>query len=99
MGDILWMQVKVRAFDIHAVDYLTKPVEPERLATALERVRRKIAGETALMTQDQLTAVLDGLRGATSESKPYISRLLMKDGEKEILLSVEKIDRIEAADN
>jgi two-component system, LytTR family, response regulator len=88
----------VQAFDIHAVDYLTKPVEPERLGTALERVRRKIAAETALMTQDQLTAVLDGLRAATSESKPYISRLLVKDGEKEILLSVEKIDWIEAAD-
>jgi two-component system, LytTR family, response regulator len=88
----------VRAFDIHAVDYLTKPVEPERLGTALERVRRKIAAETALMTKEQLTAVLDGLRGVTSESKPYISRLLVKDGEKEILLSVEKIEWIEAAD-
>jgi len=88
----------VRAFDIHAVDYLTKPVEPERLGTALERVRRNIAAETALMTQDQLTSVLDGLRGATSESKPYISRLLVKDGEKEILISVEKIEWIEAAD-
>jgi two-component system LytT family response regulator len=88
----------VRAFDVHAVDYLTKPVEPERLGTALERVRRKIAAETALMTQEQLTAVLDGLRGAISESKPYISRLLVKDGEKEILLSVEKIEWIEAAD-
>jgi two-component system, LytTR family, response regulator len=88
----------VRAFDIHAVDYLTKPVVPERLGTALERVRRKIAAETALMTKEQLTAVLDGLRGATVESKPSISRLLVKDGEKEILLSVEKIEWIEAAD-
>jgi two-component system LytT family response regulator len=88
----------VRAFDIHAVDYLTKPVEPERLAMALERVRKKIAAETALMTKEQLTAVLDGLRGAAAESRPYISRLLVKDGEKEILLSVERIEWIEAAD-
>jgi two-component system LytT family response regulator len=88
----------VRAFDVHAVDYLTKPVEPERLGTALERVRRKIAAETALMTQEQLTAVLNGLRNSTEESKSYSSRFLVKDGEKEILLSVEKIDWIEAAD-
>lgn len=88
----------VRAFDIHAVDYLTKPVEPERLAMALERVRKKIAAETALMTKEQLTAVLDGFRGAAAESRPYISRLLVKDGEKEILLSVERIEWIEAAD-
>jgi two-component system LytT family response regulator len=88
----------VRAFDVHAVDYLTKPVEPERLEMALERVRKKIAAETALMTQEQLTAVLNGLRNSTEESKFYSSRFLVKDGEKEILLSVEKIHWIEAAD-
>ncbi len=88
----------VRAFDIHAVDYLTKPVEPERLGMALERVRRKIASETALMTQEQLTAVFRSIRGVTQLSKPYVSRFLVKDGEKEILLSVDSIDWIEAAD-
>ncbi len=87
----------VRAFDVHAVDYITKPVSPERLATALERVRKKIAAETALMTQEQLTAVLNGLRNSTEESKSYSSRFLVKDGEKEILLPAEKIDWIEAA--
>jgi two-component system LytT family response regulator len=87
----------VRAFDIHAVDYLTKPVNAERLATALERVRKKIAAETALLTQEQLTAVLNGLRPG-EELKSYASRFLVKDGEKEILLAPEKIDWIEAAD-
>jgi two-component system LytT family response regulator len=87
----------VRAFDIHAVDYLTKPINAERLATALERVRKKIAAETALLTQEQLTAVLNGLRPG-EKSKCYPSRFLVKDGEKEILLASEKIDWIEAAD-
>ena len=40
----------------------------------------------------------DGLRNSTEESRSYPSRFLVKDGEKEILLSVEKIDWIEAAD-
>jgi two-component system, LytTR family, response regulator len=88
----------VKAFDVHAVDYLTKPVTSERLATALERVRRKIAAETALLTQEQLTAVLSGLLGAGSERKSYPSRFLVKDGEKGILLSSETIDWVEAAD-
>lgn len=87
----------VRAFDVHAVDYLTKPVDPERLGTALERVREKIAAKTALMTQEQLTAVLNGLRNSTDEPKSYSSRFLVKDGEKEVLIPVEKIDWIEAA--
>jgi len=88
----------VRAFDVHAVDYLTKPVSPERLAVALDRVREKIAAKTALMTQAQLTAVLNGLRNSTEQATPYLSRLLVKDGVKEILLPVEKINWIEAAE-
>lgn len=88
----------IRAFDVHAVDYLTKPVEPERLSMTLERVRRKIASETALVTKEQLTAVLLSIRGVTQEAKSYVSRFLIKEGEKEILLSVDGIDWIEAAD-
>jgi len=87
----------VRAFDVHAVDYLTKPVEPERLRTALERVRRKIAAETALLTREQLAALLSSLRASTEETRA-VPRFLVKDGEKEILLSADKIDWIEAAD-
>src|SRR5882757_7022986 len=87
----------VRAFDVHAVDYLTKPVDGERLETALERVHEKIAAKAALLTQEQLTAVLNGLRNSTEESKSYPTRFLVKDGEKEILLPVEKIGWIEAA--
>jgi two-component system LytT family response regulator len=79
------------------VDYLTKPVEAERLRTALQRVRKKIAAETALLTREQLTAVLSGLRTG-EDSKSYASRFLVRDGEKEILLSIEKIDWVEAAE-
>src|SRR6187431_3077916 len=31
----------IRAFEVHAVDYLLKPVAPERLKTALDRVRQR----------------------------------------------------------
>ncbi len=88
----------VRAFDIHAVDYLTKPVDPKRMGTALERVREKIAAKTAFVTQEQLTVVLNELRSASADAKPYPSRFLVKDGEKEILLPTEKIEWIEAAE-
>jgi two-component system LytT family response regulator len=88
----------VRAFDVHAVDYLTKPVNSERLAIALERVREKIAAKAALLTQEQFTAVLSGLRNSGEQPPSYLSRFLVKDGEKDILLPVEKIDWIEAAE-
>jgi two-component system LytT family response regulator len=88
----------VRAFDVHAIDYLTKPVEAVRLQTALDRVREKIAAKAALLTQAQLTEMLNGLRNANDESRAYPSRFLVKDGDKEILLPVERIEWIEAAE-
>jgi two-component system LytT family response regulator len=86
----------VQAFEVHAVGYLTKPVAPERLETALKRVREKIAAKIALLTQEQFSAMMTGLRNS-EESRSYPSRLLIKDGEKEILLPVERVDWIEAA--
>ncbi len=93
-----YQQHAVRAFDVHAIDYLTKPVEAERLQTALDRVREKIAAKAALLTQAQFTEILNGLRNTSDEPKAYSSRFLVKDGFKEILLSVEKIEWIEAAE-
>jgi len=87
----------VRAFDVQAVDYLTKPVEAERLAKALERVRNKLASDNALLTHDELVGIMTEMR--TRESLvPYASRLLVRDREKELLLAVDKIDWVEAAD-
>src|SRR3954471_7367518 len=38
-------QRAIEAFDVNAVDYLLKPVDPVRLDTALQRARRRIAAE------------------------------------------------------
>jgi len=89
----------VRAFDVHAVDYLTKPVDEGRLGLALERVREKIAARTALLTQEQLLALIDGLsKPVQTDTGSYPQRFLVKDGEKEVLIAAARIDWIEAAD-
>ena len=50
-------QHAVRAFEVHAVDYLLKPVEPERLHSALQRVRERRqlrhAGEARLLLREE----------------------------------------------
>ena len=40
-------QYALDAFEVNAVDYLLKPVEPERLATTVERVRKRAGGRPA----------------------------------------------------
>ena len=87
----------LRAFEVHALDYLTKPVEPERLRTTLARVKERIASNAALLTQEQLKSVLASLEN-DSNPKEYPKRFLVHNGAKDLFISVEDIEWIEAAD-
>jgi two-component system LytT family response regulator len=93
-----YQEYAVRAFEIQAIDYLTKPVDPQRLKLAMERVRARLAAKTALLTQAQFVAVLDGLRGPAHARAPYISRLIVRDGVKDVLVQAQSIEWVEAAD-
>ncbi len=88
----------VKAFEVHALDYLTKPVEPERLQTALTHVKERIAARSALMTRVQLNNLIEGLHKAGIEREGYPKRLLVPNGMKDIFVMVDEIEWIEAAD-
>ncbi len=83
----------VRAFEVHALDYLTKPIEPERLQATILRVRERISSQSALMTQEQMKLVLAGLG-----QNVFPKRLLVPNGTKDSFVEVSEIDWIEAAD-
>ena len=88
----------VKAFEVHALDYLTKPVEPERLHQALVRVRERIAAQTALMTQEQLKSMLLELSPGNTKHSEYPKRFVVPNGTKDSFINVEDIEWIEAAD-
>lgn len=88
----------VRAFEVHALDYLTKPVEAERLQDSLLRVRERIAAQNALMTQEQLKSVLAGLESGGVGAQEFPRRLLIPNGVKDSFVNVQEIEWIEAAD-
>ena len=50
--------MRIRAFEAQAVDYLMKPVEEERLADTLERVRQRLAEKRGVEEATQLKEVL-----------------------------------------
>jgi len=88
----------VRAFEIEAIDYLTKPIEPQRLKQTLSRVRKALEAKAALLTQSQFVTALREMQNFTEAPKQYLSRILVKDGIKELLLPTSSIEWIEAAD-
>ena len=88
----------VRAFEVHALDYLVKPIEPARLALALQHVRDRIAADAARFTQEHMQAALATLRGDAVPPGKYVKRLLVPNAEREIFVPVGDIDWIEAAD-
>jgi two-component system, LytTR family, response regulator len=82
----------LRAFEVHAVDYLLKPVEPERLARALERVRERIATE-------QPSVDAEALAGAARVPGRPLERVLFREEGRVHVLPVERIDFVEAQDD
>jgi two-component system, LytTR family, response regulator len=84
----------VKAFEVHALDYLTKPVEPERLRAALVQVKEKIEAKAALNTHAQLSSLLAGMNG----SEGYPQRILVPNGSKDSFVATSEIEWIEAAD-
>lgn len=85
----------VRAFDTYAVDYVLKPYDPDRLRTALTRVRER-AGRKQASRMDEMVVAVRRERGGT------LDRLLVesdgRDG-RAVLIPVTKIDRFESDRN
>jgi two-component system LytT family response regulator len=84
-------QYAIRAFEVHAVDYLLKPFGAERLAAAIDRVRERLGRGEQLPVHD-LTAAAQPAQGHTR-------RILVRDGSRVHVLPVEKIEYVQAQDD
>lgn len=86
-------QHAVRAFEVHALDYLLKPFDRERFHKALERVR-EWRGRPGRDGQP-LASLLADLR----RERPAPDRFLVRSGDRYVLLKAAAIQWIEAEDN
>jgi two-component system LytT family response regulator len=88
----------VKAFEVHALDYLTKPVEPSRLGETLVHVRERINSKAAVLTQEKFQAVMASLGNSAIPRTEYPKRLLVPNGVKDSFVDVGDIEWIEASD-
>jgi two-component system LytT family response regulator len=86
----------LKAFEVHAVDYLLKPVDPERLKTALERVAARVGAGGAMAGPAELAQRLH--RSAAPPGRP-LARVLFREEGRIHVLPVERIDFVEAQDD
>ena len=84
----------LKAFEVHAVDYLLKPFDKERFQTALKRALEQIARSQPENVHEQLSALLQELRPA-----PQSDRLAVKSDGRVVFVKVTDVDWVEAADN
>jgi two-component system, LytTR family, response regulator len=91
-------QYALKAFDVHALDYLLKPFDDERFARALERAKSQIAAREINQLSERLLALLEEREGSKREER-YLTRLMIKASSRMMLLKVDEIDFIEADGN
>ncbi|MEQ1497696.1 MAG: LytTR family DNA-binding domain-containing protein [Novosphingobium sp.] len=95
----------VRAFEANAVNYLMKPVDEDKLADTMERVRTRIAEKGAAGEAEKLKAVLTEVAPDAIEAMPdetdhagrYEKLINIKDRGQIFRVDVDSIERIEAA--
>ena len=86
----------LKAFDVHAVDYLLKPYDRERFREAVNRARKHLSRDQLGTVQEQLESLLKKVRADRTQ---FPERLVIKTSGRVVFLKVVDIDWIDAAGN
>ncbi|KAA1194075.1 response regulator transcription factor [Pseudohalioglobus sediminis] len=101
-------QYAVEAFKVHAVDYVLKPIDDDRLHEAIDRAVAHHSQEESERTKQRLMELMMGLTGASASSieemaqaqrglPQWPDKLVIKDGADIHLVKIDDIHWIDAA--
>lgn len=88
-------QYAVRAFDVHALDYLLKPFDQERFDVSWQRARAQILRDRSGGMDQRILALLEEMKAGNN----YLERLVIKAAGRIYFLETNEIDWIEAEGN
>ena len=89
------------AFEINALDYLLKPVDPERFKKTLDRVREQLKNQQSGQLDEKLSALLRDVESLKDKdvSHEYLRRVVIKENGRVFFLDASEIDWISAEGN
>jgi len=93
-------QHALRAFEVHALDYLLKPIDQDRFTQAVQQARARLQQHDLTHLNRQLHALLDTLASpatAATDTGIPLQRLLIKTHGRIFFLPLDEVDWIEAA--
>ena len=85
----------LKAFDVHALDYLLKPFDRERFRQALTRAQQAIERHTGGDLEQRLLAIVKDLKASPNR----VDRFVVKTGGRVFFVRNDEIDWVEAAGN
>ncbi len=88
-------QHALKAFEVHALDYLLKPFKQARFRETLQRARKALADQQAGAASKDLLALL----GQARPERERLVRIPVRTGERVLFVKVEQIEYIESAGN
>jgi two-component system, LytTR family, response regulator len=89
-------QYALRAFEVHALDYLLKPFDDERFAQTVQRLRTRIGERRGGNLSERLAGLLGDLRTNAGSGRGYPDRLVVKDALRIAFVPVDELDWVEA---
>jgi two-component system, LytTR family, response regulator LytT len=92
-------QHAIEAFEVNAVDYLLKPVDPERLGLAVQRAQRRVSSDRTLGVGDPISEQLEKIVQLVADRQNRRERLAIKVGERFMLVQAEEIVYASLADD
>jgi two-component system, LytTR family, response regulator len=97
----------IRAFEAEAIDYLMKPVEPDRLADTMDRIRARLSEKRSTEEIERLRNVINEIAPDSADNLPlpdeematsrFEKLINIKDRGQIFRVDVENIERVEAA--
>lgn len=88
-------QHAIKAFEVHALDYLLKPFTQARLLAAVQRARQHLETQSLAANNQRMA---EGLKSPKAEPA-HLSRIAIKTGAQTLFIRVEEVDYIESAGN